>query len=426
MGYKAVINNPSYLCHFNKNHDPKNGRFTFKKAWETIDTAVSKGYNTVEKVAKGVYRGIKKEFKNPSNSDFDGYSTPKAASPKTEEIQSGPKSASEFKTPELNEKAKLIDPVMDKVNSITDLPWLFNEGVVGGNYKEEAIKKWGKDYVDAADIGLQACKALNLRDAYGDKITNLDRSWFVLEDQTFGMAQVAYLASIGKSSKEINDIVSANNDLGRANNDYMNQFGIEDYDEADRTKPYNNANWYLYEAKYMDSDAVSDEYINKCVEIANEQKIAHSLGESEDSLTHYNKNHSKANGQFTSGDGDGDGIVDDHHHYKKNKWAIKGKLQYKDGTLTDRGKYNLNAYKEYKEKDKKYQAEVDRILSKNKKLRDNYDPDIDSDDDLIIMAKELGINTSLLERSLSSFDGQDVKAIQTGSAMLRRMSDIKI
>lgn len=29
-------------------------------------------------------------------------------------------------------------------------------------------------------------------------------------------------------------------------------------------------------------------------------------------LIHYNKNHSKANGQFVSGDGDGDGIVNDH------------------------------------------------------------------------------------------------------------------
>lgn len=36
-------------------------------------------------------------------------------------------------------------------------------------------------------------------------------------------------------------------------------------------------------------------------------------------LIHYNKNHSKANGQFVSGDGDGDGIADDHHNYARNK-----------------------------------------------------------------------------------------------------------
>lgn len=41
-----------------------------------------------------------------------------------------------------------------------------------------------------------------------------------------------------------------------------------------------------------------------------------------DYLVHYNKNHSKSNGQFTSGDGDGDGIVNDHaNQYKKDHRA---------------------------------------------------------------------------------------------------------
>ena len=35
-------------------------------------------------------------------------------------------------------------------------------------------------------------------------------------------------------------------------------------------------------------------------------------------LMHYNKNHSKANGQFTSGDGDGDGIANDHANQRKS------------------------------------------------------------------------------------------------------------
>ena len=38
-----------------------------------------------------------------------------------------------------------------------------------------------------------------------------------------------------------------------------------------------------------------------------------------DYLVHFNKNHSKANGQFISGDGDDDGIIDDHHNYSRNK-----------------------------------------------------------------------------------------------------------
>jgi hypothetical protein len=34
-------------------------------------------------------------------------------------------------------------------------------------------------------------------------------------------------------------------------------------------------------------------------------------------LIHYNKNHSSKNGQFTRGDGDGDGIANDHTHQSK-------------------------------------------------------------------------------------------------------------
>jgi hypothetical protein len=37
-----------------------------------------------------------------------------------------------------------------------------------------------------------------------------------------------------------------------------------------------------------------------------------------DYLIHFNKNHSSKNGQFISGDGDGDGQVDDRHNGKKN------------------------------------------------------------------------------------------------------------
>ena len=36
-------------------------------------------------------------------------------------------------------------------------------------------------------------------------------------------------------------------------------------------------------------------------------------------LVHFNGNHSKRNGQFVNGDGDNDGIIDDHHNYSRNK-----------------------------------------------------------------------------------------------------------
>lgn len=55
-------------------------------------------------------------------------------------------------------------------------------------------------------------------------------------------------------------------------------------------------------------------------------------------LVHYNKNHSKANGQFTSGDGDGDGIADDHANQRKSQSdrlrdaTARAKKQKKVGT----------------------------------------------------------------------------------------------
>lgn len=42
-----------------------------------------------------------------------------------------------------------------------------------------------------------------------------------------------------------------------------------------------------------------------------------------DYLIHYNKNHSAKNGQFTSGDGDGDGISNDHAHRSKKDGGRK-------------------------------------------------------------------------------------------------------
>ena len=44
-------------------------------------------------------------------------------------------------------------------------------------------------------------------------------------------------------------------------------------------------------------------------------------------LIHYNKNHSKANGQFVSGDGDGDGQVNDRAARKAQKEKDRAKLK---------------------------------------------------------------------------------------------------
>lgn len=145
-----------------------------------------------------------------------------------------------------------------------------------------------------------------------------------------------------------------------------------------------------------------------------------------DYLVHFNKNHSSKNGQFTFGDGDGDGISDDHHNYKKNGWAVSRKLQNRDGSLTESGKYNLGQYKNYLKKEKIAENEVRKLLKSSKRLRDIADIDFDTWDDISDMAKDIGLNTTDLDKALSAFVNQDVKAIQTGSAMVKYMKDIKI
>lgn len=58
-------------------------------------------------------------------------------------------------------------------------------------------------------------------------------------------------------------------------------------------------------------------------------------------LIHYNKNHSKANGQFTSGDGDGDGIANDHANQRKSQSSAGKNLQ----STLDRNKKKLRTGK---------------------------------------------------------------------------------
>jgi len=53
-------------------------------------------------------------------------------------------------------------------------------------------------------------------------------------------------------------------------------------------------------------------------------------------LCHYNQNHSKKNGQFVSGDGDGDGISNDHANQRKK---IKGDIS--KGTWKNNAGVNL-------------------------------------------------------------------------------------
>ena len=88
-------------------------------------------------------------------------------------------------------------------------------------------------------------------------------------------------------------------------------------------------------------------------------------------LVHFNKNHSKANGQFTSGDGDGDGIVDDHSNQGRIKGQVidkKLKLGQRISLNYVRGKAGFDKGSDYKRGDKITVEEAKKLLSIADKL----------------------------------------------------------
>lgn len=271
MQYKAVINDPSYLCHFNKNHDPKNGRFTFKKAWETIDTAVSKGYDAVEKVAKGAYRGIKKEFNDPSSSDFDGYSAKKTPEQRSnyEYLKESPSYTSTY------DRAK------------------------------ELSKKFSPEY----------------QEKFNKKVESINNR--------IDLSKL--------SSNELDKHLGLNSEVDKL----LGEYGNIVYDKRMQET-------YADLLKRSEFDRLFDAVESKLSE--NTEKRSY--------LMHYNKNHSKANGQFTSGDGDGDGISDDHHN--------QSKFLNKDGSLTKyaKGVSGLSSIDMKPRKDVNYKK-AQKLISKD-------------------------------------------------------------
>ena len=90
-----------------------------------------------------------------------------------------------------------------------------------------------------------------------------------------------------------------------------------------------------------------------------------------DYLVHFNKNHSKTNGQFVSGDGDGDGVVNDHANQKKGPWSAKID-NYHKGTIFKDPYYidkqgKKRSYMSYKEMPVEAQ-EAERARAKGKQV----------------------------------------------------------
>ncbi len=223
---------PSYLVHFNPNHDPKSGRFT-----------TGNGSSVTSKVGARLKKNDLLNLDGPTAwRDFDN------------------------KT---------------------------------GNYSR--LKA-------AADTGMKAMARCGdsepLDEDWGD--------WFLFEDQTFGMPQIADLANKGKTKEEIKQI-------------------IKDSVEFMRDDPYSDripGAWALSEwdssNQYYTVDG--DKYIDACIEAAKENKqVKHSgITQFGNYICHFNQNHSPKNGQFTFGDGDGDGASDERGRRGRYKPEVIG------------------------------------------------------------------------------------------------------
>lgn len=93
-------------------------------------------------------------------------------------------------------------------------------------------------------------------------------------------------------------------------------------------------------------------------------------------LCHYNKNHSKVNGQFTSGDGDGDGIVDDRRNQKPFK-SMSRKEQ--KAYIKERQALSGAIWSSRSDIDDEW-AKTDEYKKKFKAFSDAYDNYIDNGD----------------------------------------------
>lgn len=277
MGYKAVINDPSYLCHFNPFHSRKNGQFTFKTdpnkiavAKREVDSILTSKQESVNKlIAKGdklidIANALGNEYKK-------AFSNAKLTDAAKKQILDG-----------LEEDfGKIDDPKKSRFQQIKD-------NCDGGTYFYWTLE----EHIDKA-----------LFDSFknNEKLSKLLSEFEDLKETYWKEAHEI----VGDMEEKYKNV-----DFGFVNNyiygekletsipSYITRH-FDDYWVNDTDEHYSAVERWT---KELESDSAS-----------------HSLDISEDSLTHYNKNHSKTNGQFTSGDGDGDGIVDDHHNQNSRK-----------------------------------------------------------------------------------------------------------
>ena len=323
MGY------PSYLIHFNKNHD-KLGRFTF-------------GDGNGDGVSPDSYRTPELD------SAYDKYSSTLAEASLCEHNKyTATQDGLDEKT--WNDTYRICLKSLTNMNSITS----------------EQLADW-LETADTMDEYLFECYE--------------------------GYRSIANLAYNGYDKKQIADMINTNANLVKANMDYVEPYKESVYSLKDKI-PYPKVDYFMYDVSGVWNQANKenkgykelDRYIDECVKLAKDKtylndeypfrnkssfdysileetkhsdtseaiKFVEEMEHSDmaDYLIHFNKNHDKL-GRFAIGDGDGDGIRDDHANQNKETAGqkIKRAVDTYDSIRDDMRKRSLDdaAYEVKKE-----------------------------------------------------------------------------
>lgn len=347
MAYKHTFNRDrNYLAHFNPNHDPKNGRFTFKTtsdaAKKDVDDTIASRKEAYDK-AMDLGRKVSEEADNLGKEYARFFNNISPTDKEKDEILTrmehdcgiSKDSTSESRLQRIKDNCD--DPelyellLMDHIGYYIDKKMSENKELQN---KRASFDKLQSDYWNS------------IRDVIGDLENKYKNAEFKnpifkskpykngADDQTYTSSELFINNYIyGKKMG-----TSWNSYIYRHFDDYWVNDLDENYDAFDRIEKE------LGEVKHSDMNG--------------------------NYLAHFNKNHSKANGQFISGDGDGDGQIDDHAHRSRREIANK-KVINKEINFQNRKIESLKKQRQM------YDDNIDLIKreGKNELLKTGTDPE---------------------------------------------------